>query len=187
MSAPALNLLRYPQSASPMRWTGAVWALVGALCACGWGLWQQAQLAQVQQQRQQLEQQLQAQATARALAASQAQHGRVQEAERWRAAQWQVQRERLQSVHAQLALAQRELGLRLQRWQGDAKQLQLQAWLPGVQALPELQSRLSGAWPTAWTLESLAGAADGGVQLVLTAPLAQAPASGAAATPAGRP
>jgi hypothetical protein len=154
--------------------------LLGLLAGVGRGLWSQAQLPSWQRQHQQLQAQ-QAQQT-RAMAEDRA---RVQEAQWQQKAQlrdgeWRLRRTQLLRLHEVLAQAGADLGLRLQRWQGDEQRLQLQGWLPQAQDWPQLQARLSAAGPQEWRLHSLQAAPDTGVQLVLEVawPAASVPSQG---------
>ena len=177
MSRPALNLLRQPL-ASP--WTG-LWpaALSGVWLGGALGLacqWQLPALLQAQAERQQLvaaqaQQQRRLNAQRHTLARQAAAQQEVQT--RWR---------QQQRWHDALAALATEQGLRVQRWQGDAQQLQLQAWLPQAQLVPEVLAALNAAGPGDWRLQRLSHNAGHGVWLSLHAPL---PAPLARATPAG--
>lgn len=193
MSVPVLNLLRQPQ-ASP--WWG-LWpaGLLGAWlgAALGWAC--HAQLPALRQARAERQTLAVAQAQQHAQAKVQRQ-AQAQQAAALREAQarWQVQ----QRWHATLSALAQAHGLRVQVWQGDAQQLQLQAWLPQGRAVSELLVALNAAGPSPWRLHSLspdAGAAPGtgtgaGVWLHLQAQLPAAalrarPAQSAAPTPIG--
>ena len=184
MSVPVLNLLRQPQ-ASPW-WRLWPAGLLGAWLGAALGLACHAQLPALRQ----------AQAERQALAATQAQQrtqaktqrqAQAQQAALLREAQarWQVQ----QHWHATLSALAQEQGMRVQVWQGDAQQLQLQAWLPQGRAVSELLAALNAAGPSPWRLHSLrpsAGAATdagagAGVWLQLQA---QLPVASLRATPA---
>ncbi len=181
-----LNLLRYPRRAGmldPTLWRPGLCALLaGGVVAAAWvasQLQRQDQLlaergplqARLQEQARQQAQALQAEALAHAQA-------RMQK----RAQTWQVQREQLMRLHAELSAQAEHSGLRLQRWQGDGRKLTLQLWLPRPELAPALVSRLSQASPQAWALQSLAERPDAaGVEAVLEASWpapAHPPASG---------
>ena len=183
MSAPVLNLLRQPQASSGwglwLAGLSGVWlgATVGLVC--------HGQLAALQQA--QVERQKLAAAHAQQLARANAQRqAQAQQAivQREAQARWQQQRR----WHATLSALAHEQGLRVQAWQGDAQQLQLQAWLPQGRAVSELLAALNAAGPSPWRLHSLrpsAGAATdagagAGVWLQLQA---QLPAASWRATP----
>lgn len=192
MNAPALNLLRYPRRGwleSQLWWpllqALGVGAVLGAACALGQHGW----LDHLQTQRGQL--QSQAHAVARQRAADAARQAQVQrlQAVHTRAQDWQTQQAMVLRLQAALSAQGQALGLRVLRWQGDGRQMLLQAWLPRVQDVPALVAGLSvlGAGP--WTVQSLsdgttvapqrrekeasAGAA-GGVLVQLQAPWAPA-------------
>ena len=153
-------------------WRPACWALLagGVVAAAGVG-WQLQRQEQLLAQRGPLQTRLQEQARQQALARQAEALARLQDRMLARAQSWQVQRQQLMRLHAELSSEAEHTGLRLQRWQGDGRKLTLQLWLPGPELAPALVSRLSQAWPQAWTLHSLAqrpGA--GGVEAVLEAP-----------------
>ncbi len=174
MKAGSLNLLRYPRRFQLLSAPWGIWALSGGLlglaAGVAWGLWSQAQRVPLQQQVQRLQarqaQQARAQTDAaeRNRLAAQAQ----QAADRLQA--WHSQREQLLRLHAVLTQAALDSGLQLRLWQGDERGLQLQGWLPRMDALPQLQAQLGAAGPWVWRLHSLSAGAGPGVELVLQAP-----------------
>lgn len=176
MNTPPLNLLRYPRRARlsdaiPSR--AAVLALAAGILMGGcWGQWQQSQYEALLVQRSQL------QAQTRAWRSQQTQaRDRQQLLSRWAQRQhaWQAQRAQQMQLHAVLAAQADTAGLRVERWQGDGRQLVLQAWLPRADAVPGVLAALSRAWPPGWTLHSLGDRAGAGVDVVLQAdPLAVA-------------
>ena len=174
MNTPPLNLLRYPRRAylsDAVPWRAAVLALAaGILMGGGWGLWQQSQYEALQTQRSQW------QAQTRAWRSQQAQQrDRQQLLSRWDQRQhaWQARRAQQMQLHAALAAQADTAGLRVERWQGDGRQLVLQAWLPRAEAVPGVLAALSRAWPPGWTLHSLSDRSGAGVEVVLQAePLA---------------
>ncbi len=175
LNARPLNLLRYPRRAVMLDaalWRPALWALlagvVGAAAAAAWQLQRQDQLlaqrgpllARLQEQARQQAQARQAEAMARL---------RSRMLERQQA--WQLQRQQLMRLNADLSTEAERTGLRLQRWQGDGRKLSLQLWLPRAELAPALVSRLSQSSLHAWTLQSLAQKPDAaGVEAVLEAP-----------------
>ena len=182
MNAKPLNLLRYPRrmpSASPVLLKHAlVCGLLGAVVGAAVVAWLQHRQAQLHEQRQQLQMQAQALAKQRAEDTAQLERTRVQEQGGVRARAWGAQRAHLARVNAALTALADEAGLRLTRWQGDGRKLVLQGSLPQVQDLPLVLSRLSDAWPVAWTLHSLGDRqpAGTGVEWVIEAPWPQASA-----------
>lgn len=171
MSRPALNLLRQVQAAP---WTG-LWpaALCGAWLGGAIGLtcqWQLPALAQAEAERQRLT----AAQAQQARQASAQRRARAQQEAAQRAAQnrWQQQ----QDWHAALSALAQAHGLRVQSWQGDAQQLQLQAWLPQARDVSEVLLALNATGPSPWRLQSLRQNAEPGVWLNLQAQL-PAPAS----------
>lgn len=180
MTQPVLNLLRWPQ---PSAWRrGWPAALLGAWLGAAIGLGchgQLPELREAQAQRQRVaatraQQDLRAQAQRQARAQDEA-------AQRQAIARWQ-QQQRWHAALSALALAH---GLRVQRWQGDAQQLQLQAWLPQAHDAPQVLTALNAAGPPAWQLHSLSHGAGAGVWLNLQAPWASTATRSAAAP--GRP
>jgi len=169
MTAPALNLLRQPQASAWWQlWPAVVlgaWlgGAVGWVCHAQLPALQQAQAQRLAVWAQQAQQQ------ARAKAQRQAQ---VQQAAAGQAAQtrWQAQ----QRWHATLSALASEKGMRVQGWQGDAQQLQLQAWLPQAGDVPEVLAALNAVGPSPWRVHSLQQGAGAGVTLNLQAPLAPA-------------
>lgn len=188
MSAPALNLLRYPrrgwlepQLGWPLLQALGVGAVLGAACVLGQHGW----LDHLQNQRGQL--QRQAHAVARQRATDAARHAQVQrlQAVHTRAQDWQTQQAMGLRLQAVLSAQGQALGLRVLRWQGDGRQMLLQAWLPRVQDVPALVAALSALGAGAWTVQSLSdgaavatqrrekepgAGADGGVVVQLQAP-----------------
>lgn len=178
MSRPALNLLRQAQASA---WID-LWpaALAGLALGVAVGLLCRAQLPgllHAQAERQRLAA-AGAQQQARELAQAQA---RAQQAAARREAQarWQQQ----QGWHLALSELARERGLRVQSWQGDLQQLQVQAWLPQARDVPEVLAALNAHGPSPWRLHSLSQGAGPGVWLKLQA---QLPAAAPRAAP-GRP
>jgi len=166
VSRPALNLLRQAQAAP---WTG-LWpaALCGAWLGGAIGLtcqWQLPALVQAERARQHL---AAAQAQQERQASAQRQARAQQEAAQ-RATQnrWQQQ----QHWHAALSALAHTHGLRVQHWQGDAQQLQLQAWLPQARDLSAVLLALNATGPSAWRLHGLRQNAEPGVWLNLQAQL----------------
>ncbi|TXI71404.1 MAG: hypothetical protein E6Q49_09640 [Limnohabitans sp.] len=174
MNARPLNLLRHPRRVHALA-AGArpavlgAW-LVGVLLGGVWG-WSQ----QVQRDRL-LDQRVQLQAQSSALREQQARQTAAQEKaqlqSKWgqRAQSWRAQRQHLMELHAALMTQAAETGLRVERWQGDGRQLVLQAWLPRADHVPAVLSGLSRSWATAWTLQSMGDRAGSGVDVVLQAP-----------------
>lgn len=158
----------------------AVGLLLGLMSGMGRGWWSQAQLPTWQGQHQQLQMRQAQQAQLAAQAQARAQKAQWQQQALQRDSEWRQRRQQLLQLHEVLGQAGTDLGLRLQRWQGDEHRLQLQGWLPQAQAWPQLQARLSAAGPQPWRLHSLQTAAEAGVQLELEAPwpVASAPVPG---------
>jgi hypothetical protein len=189
MSAPALNLLRYPRRTvwvnKPVVLQLLFGILAGVLCVSAWGLWGQSRYSHGLQLREQLQASARVQAQARTEALAFAEYARLQQQARQRVEDWRVRREQLQRLHALLSQENREIGLRLQRWQGDGQRIQLQAWLPRAEDLPGLQARLSVIGPQTWVLHSLGHATGAGLQLVLESSWPKAgPPSGLPVQPA---
>ena len=182
MNARPLNLLRYPRrlpSASPALLKHAlVYGLLGAVVGAAVVAWGQHRQAQLHERRQQLQAQAQTLSQQRAEDTAQLERVRVQEQAGVRARVWGAQRAHLARVHAALTALADDAGLRLTRWQGDGRKLVLQGSLPQAQDLPWVLSRLSDAWPLAWTLHSLGERqpAGTGVEWVIEAPWPQASA-----------
>lgn len=192
VNAPALNLLRYPRRGwlEPQLWWPLLQALgVGAVLGAACALGQHGWLDHLQTQRGQL--QSQAHTVARQRAADAARQAQVQRllAVHARAQDWQTQQAMGLRLQAALSAQGQALGLRVLRWQGDGRQILLQAWLPRVQDVPALVAGLSALGAGPWTVQSLsdgttvapqrrekeasAGAA-GGVLVQLQAPWAPA-------------
>ena len=153
-------------------WRAALWALLAgvvvATAVVAWQLQRQDQLlaqrgplqARLQEQARQQTQARQAEVLARL-------HSRMLE----RQQAWQLQRQQLMHLHAELSSEAERTGLRLQRWQGDGRKLLLQLWLPRAELAPALVTRLSRSSQQAWTLQSLAHRPEAtGVEAVLEAP-----------------
>ena len=159
MKERSLNLLRYPRrvpGAAPGLWRQAlVSGLLGAVVGAAGVTWLQHRQAQLHERRQQLQAQVQSLARQRSQDAAQHERARAHEQGQVRARAWAAQRERLARVHAALDALADDTGLRLARWQGDGRKLVLQGSLSRAQDLPTVLSRLSEAWPLAWTLQSL--------------------------------
>lgn len=161
MTARALNLLRHPgspalqTSASARSRRLALLALLGGLLAGGvWAGWQYLRQHQLQQQQVRLQAQLQA----RALQSAPQALPQPELMQTWeqRAQVWQVRRRQLSQLHDALNVQARQSDLRLQRWQGDARQLVLHAVLRSPDDLPALMAALKTAWPADWALDKLA-------------------------------
>ena len=177
MTPSDLNLLRHPRRgldlpgelARPLLWA----VLVGALLGSAWLGWQSWRLAQLRVQRGQLQAQVQTLEWQKEQAAA------LQTRTQWiksgeaRAQDWQARRNQLQRLQQALGAQAHALGLRVARWQGDRRQLVLQAWLPRAQDVPVLLSALTAAGPPGWVVQSLADHATsgphGGVDVVLQA------------------
>lgn len=166
MTQPALNLLRWPQASVWLRLWPAM--LSGAWLGAALGLACHVQLPAL----------LQAQAERQRWAAMQAQQQARADAQRQvraqhEAAERQAQARWLQQWrwHAALSALAGEHGLRVQRWQGDAHQLQLQAWLPQAGGVTEVLMAMNAAGPSTWRLQGLNHGAGAGVWLNLQAPL----------------
>ena len=166
MTVPALNLLRQPQgSAWWQLWPAAVlgaWlgGAVGVVCHAQLPALQQAQAQRravwAQQTQQEARAKAQRQAQSLQAAAVRVAQTRWQEQQRW---------------HATLSALASEKGMRVQGWQGDAQQLQLQAWLPQAGDVPEVLAALNAVGPSPWRVHSLQQGAGAGVTLNLQAPL----------------
>lgn len=158
VNPPALNLLRYPRRGplEPQEWRPTLLALVaGAAVGALWVLWQHWRLDQLQVQRGQL--QTQAHTVAAERAADAARHAQAlrQQALHLRAQDWRTQQALGLRLQATLGTQGQTLGLRVLRWHGDGRQMQLQAWLPRVQQVPVLVSALSAVGLGQWTVQSL--------------------------------
>lgn len=178
MNMPALNLLRYPRRGwvLPARQWRSLWLALGAgaLFGAGGVAWLQGHLQQLQAQRNQWQAEVQALAEQQAAAdASRAQRQLLQAVEA-RALEWQAKRAQLDKLNHTLGDQARSLGLRVQRWQADGRQLVLQGWLPRAQDVPALVSALSSAGPPGWALHSLGepvtSSSGSGVDVLLQAP-----------------
>lgn len=174
MKVGSLNLLRYPRRLQLLSEPRSIWVMSGSFlglaAGMAWGLWSQAQLTFWQQQVQRLEAGQRQQARAQTEAAERNRLAvQAQQAEH-RLQAWQSQREELLRLHAVLTQAAVDSGLQLRLWQGDERGLQLQGWLPRMDALPQLQAQLGAAGPWTWRLHSLSAGAGPGVELVLQAP-----------------
>ncbi len=175
LNARPLNLLRYPSRASILDatlWRPALWALLaGVAVAAAWATWQLQLQEQLLAQRGPLQARLQEQARQQAQARQADTLARLQTRMQERAQAWQVQREQLMHLHAELSAQAAQTGLRLQRWQGDGRKLTLQLWLPRPELVPVVVSHLSRTSLQPWTLQSLAGRPDTtGVEAVFEAP-----------------
>ena len=186
MNAAALNLLRYPRRGppEPQEWWPALLALVaGVVVGALWVLWQHWHLEQLDLQREQLQTQVHAVATERAAAAARHAQAQRQQALHARAQAWQTQQALGLRLQTTLSAQGQALGLRVLRWQGDGRHMQLQAWLPRVQQVPVLVSALSTLGQRPWTVQSLDApaaaapgldATEGGVLVLLQVPWPQA-------------
>lgn len=170
MNARPLNLLRYPRRASLLESAPARAALlalgVGIVMGCSWGLWQQAQHEALLARRVQLKAQSEAW---RSQQTSERDRQRLLTHWGQRAKTWQAQGEQQMQLHAVLLAQAASAGLRVERWQGDGRQMMLQAWLPGADGVPALLSALSQAWPPGWALQSISDRSGVGVDVVLQA------------------
>ena len=195
MSAPALNLLRYPRR-GPLElteWRRARQALLaGAVVGALWVLGQHWRLDHLQAQLGQLQNQAHAVATERAADAARHAQAQRQQALHARAQDWQTQQALGLRLQAAVSAQGQALGLRILRWHGDGRHMQLQGWLPRVQQVPVLVSALSDVGPGPWTVQSLdasaeapsaLAAADGGVLVQLQASWPQAIPEKKQATP----
>ena len=164
-------------------WRPALLALLaGVALAAAWVAWQLQRQEELLAQRGPLQARLQEQTRQQAQARQAEALTRAQTRMQERAQAWQVQRQQLMRLHAELSTQAEQGGLRLQRWQGDGRKLTLQLWFPRPELAPALVSRLSQASAQAWALQSLAERPDAaGVEAVLEAPWpapAHVPASG---------
>ena len=179
MNARPLNLLRHPRRSlvfEPAHLRAVLLALgAGAVMGCAWGMWQQMQHEALLAQRSRLQVESRVWRSQQALQSTERDRQRLLTSWGQRAQSWQRQREQRMQLHEALLAQAASTGLRVERWQGDARQLVLQAWLPRADDVPEVLSGLSQAWPTGWTLQSIGDRAGAGVDVVLqAAPLAGA-------------
>ena len=174
---PALNLLRYPQRglALPLElaWPLLLAVLAGLALGSAWVAWQSWRLDHLLEQRGHLQADVQALERQKNLAAALQTRKQWQKNAEVRAQDWRARRDQLQHLQEVLGAQASALGVRVARWQGDRRQLVLQAWLPRAQDVPLLLSALTAAGPQGWTLQSLGDAAasgpHGGVDVVLQA------------------
>lgn len=181
VTAPALNLLRYPRRGpvwGTLQWRPLLVAgLLGALLGGFWAAGQHWRLAQLRAQVAQLQMQVQDRLRQQSVAAARRAQAQLQQAVQTRAQDWGQQQAQGLRLHAALDEQSHALGLRVMRWQNDGQQLLMQGWLPRAQDVPALLSALSAAGPPLWTLLSLASPAapgqdgrEAGVDVLLQAP-----------------
>ena len=169
-----LNLLRHPRPVYKLEplllRSAAIGLLAGGLVGATIGEWQQTRHEQLLT----LRAQLQAQVRVSEVQQTQqlAMDARVRLQAQWaqRSQAWQGRRQQLMQMHEALGTLAQDLGLRLERWQGDGRTMVLQAWLPHAEAVPQVLSRLSTVGPSTWTLQSLGDRPGAGVDLLLQAP-----------------
>lgn len=189
MKRQALNLLRHPGGQQ-----GALWPLArrvltalafGAILGALWSAWLHGRVQVLRERQQGLQQRWQQLSGQQAQAVLAAKHADL--ARQWaqRDQAWRLRSERLLDWQAALQVQAAETGLRARRWQGDARQLTLQAVLPSPDGVTSLLSALRSAGAQDWRLQSLsqpeaAGRAAPMLEVTLQAPgwEASAPATG---------
>lgn len=192
MKRQALNLLRHP-GGQP----GALWPLArrvlaalafGVVLGALWSAWQHGRVQALRERQQGLEQRWQQLSGQQAQAVLAAKHADL--ARQWaqRDQAWRLRRERLLDWQAALQAQAAETGLRARRWQGDARQLTLQAVVPSPDGVTSLLSALRSAGAQDWRLESLsqpeaAGRAAPMLEVTLQAPGWEASAPAARGRP----
>lgn len=159
VTAHALNLLRYPRRGlalpGELGWPLLLGVLAGALLGSAWLGWQSWRVDRLQAQRGQLQADVKALDRKMAHAAALQTRSQGLKNGQARAQDWQTRRDQLQRLQQVLSAQASALGLRVARWQGDKRQLVLQAWLPRAQDVPALLLALSDVGPQGWTLQSL--------------------------------
>lgn len=143
--------------------------LLGVGLSLAWGAWIQTRLAQLQAQRETLKVQAHALAAQQIRAKAMALEQQLQDRQHARRQEWQTQREQMQAFHVLLDAQAVSAGLRVLRWQGDARQLVLHIWLPSAEDLPGFMAQLVRAWPLEWQLQTLGDLAGTGVEAVFEA------------------
>ncbi len=170
MTAPALNLLRYPRRV-PEVWGRAGFWLAGALtglCLAGlWQHWQVRQLESLQMRHAALKEVVRVQTVAKAERVRQQELAQIALRMTARAQDWQQRRAQILRVHRALQAEVHASQGRVERWQVDAQRLSVQLWLSRADLLSPRTAALTQAGPALWTVGSLSGRAGGGVSVVL--------------------